>query len=830
MKIVYSWLKDFIDITASAREVADALTSAGIEVASVTEIAIPQGVKVARVTSSVPHPNADKLSLCQVDDGSGGEPLQIVCGAPNVTAGIIVALATVGTKLSEDFKIGKAKIRGVESFGMLCSEKELGLSDNHAGIMSLPEDYKIGAPISNYIPYDAVIEIEITPNRGDCLSVLGVAREVAARFNLPIKDITKRPQERGDDPVSSAISVDVETKERCPRYMGRLVRNVTIAPSPEWMQRRLSLAGLRPINNVVDITNYILIQYGQPMHAFDYNTIADKKIIVKTAQTIGVTQFTTLDGTERKLVGDDLLICDGKRAVALAGIMGGAGSEITETTKDVFLECAFFEQGGIRKTSKRLGLSTDSSYRFERGVDPAQGLADALDTAAELMRELAGGSVSAGVIDTHPNPFNDKVIAMRPSRASRILGVNFSADSIISSLNSLGIKCLRESDDLLKCTVPIFRHDITEEADLVEEVGRQYGYDNIPAAESADVKLVRQPSTAETNRNNARFALCYFGLNEIMTNSMVSESRQKLLTPESGGQDNNGITSLLEPVKILNPLNPEMAEMRTSMAVSLLDTVAYNLNRKNKNNRFFEIGKVFSPDEKTGLANERDILAIIIEGSCFPQSWGNQELPNDFFVLKGIVESFAAHCALGQTTFARLESGGALYGPERASVTIHGGIGIDAINKNKGINNAKNAIIGTIGRVSDKICKAFGIKSTVFYAELDLTEWLSTPKPLPKYAPLPKFPALERDFSFVMPETLSSAVVREEIVSISDLIKTVRPFDVYRGEKLGAGSKSVTFSVEFRSPEKTLTDEDVADACAKIISSMENKHNAVLRK
>jgi phenylalanyl-tRNA synthetase beta chain len=292
-----------------------------------------------------------------------------------------------------------------------------------------------------------------------------------------------------------------------------------------------------------------------------------------------------------------------------------------------------------------------------------------------------------------------------------------------------------------------------------------------------------------------------------MTNSMVSESRRKLLTPDT------------EPVKILNPLNPDMAEMRTSMALSLLDTVAYNLNHKNKNNRFFEIGKVFRPDAKTGLADERDILAIIIEGSCFPQSWGNQELPNDFFVLKGIVEAFAAHCALGQMTFGRLESGGPLYGPECASVAV--------TNKNV---NGKTAINGTMGRVSDKICKVFGIKSTAFYAELDLTEWLSAPKPLPKYAPLPKFPALERDFSFVMPETLSSATVKAEIESVSSLVKTVRPFDVYRGEKLGAGSKSVTFSVEFRTPEKTLTDEDVTDACAKIISVMEKKHGAALRK
>ncbi|MDR2578584.1 MAG: phenylalanine--tRNA ligase subunit beta [Chitinispirillales bacterium] len=803
MKILYSWLKDFIDINAPAAEVASALTSAGIEVASITEISIPDGVKVARVVSRDPHPGADKLSLCQVDDGSGGEPLQIVCGAPNVTAGMTVALAVVGTQIAPDFKIGKAKIRGVESFGMLCSEKELGLSDSHEGIMPLPHDYKIGTPLSEYMPYDAVIEIEITPNRGDCLSVLGVAREVSARFGLPLKDITKKPRENADDSVTSAISVDVENAGRCPRYMGRLVRGVTVGASPEWMQRRLKLAGLRPINNIVDITNYVLIQYGQPMHAFDYNAIEDRKIAIKTASSMGAGQFTTLDGVERKLAGDDLLICDGKRPVALAGVMGGAGSEITEATKDVFLECAFFEQGGVRKTSKRLALSTDSSYRFERGVDPAQGLENALETAAALLQELAGGSVAAGVIDTRPNPFADKVLALHPSRASRLLGLEFTADGIIPSLNSLGINTLRESDDVLRCTVPLFRHDITEEADLIEEVGRQYGYDNIPAADSARVELVRQPSTAEINRDMARHALCYFGLNEIITNSMVSEPRRKLVTPDA------------EPVKIMNPLNPDMAEMRTSMAVSLLETAAYNLNRKNRDNRLFEIGKVFRPDPKSELADERDILAVLIEGACFPQSWGNQELPNDFFVLKGILEAFAANCALGTPVFSRMESSVPLYGPECASITI---------------KNAQTDIRGTIGRVSDKICKAFGIKTAVYYAELDLTAWLSAPKPLPVYTPLPKFPALERDYCFVMPETLSSAAVTKEIESVSPLIAKVRPFDVYRGEKLEAGTKSVAFSVEFRSPDKTLSDEDVADACTKIIAAMEKEHGAVLRK
>ncbi|MDR0331312.1 MAG: phenylalanine--tRNA ligase subunit beta [Chitinispirillales bacterium] len=825
MKIVYSWLKDFVDISAPANQVADALASAGIEVASVTEISIPQGVKVARVVSRLPHPNADKLSLCKVDAGLG-EPLQVVCGAPNVAEGMTVALATVGTELSKDFKIGKAKIRGLESFGMLCSEKELGISDNHGGIMPLPSDYALGAPLSDYIPYDAVIEIEITPNRGDCLSVIGVAREVSSRFGVPLKNTAKRPPEQGGAAIAEAISVEVEDKSRCPRYMGRLVRNVTIGPSPEWMRRRLTLAGLRPINNVVDITNYILVQYGQPMHAFDYNTIEGKKIIVKTAAKMGIDCFATLDGAERKLAGDDLLICDGKRAVALAGVMGGAGSEIKDSTKDVFFECAFFEQGGVRKTSKRLGLSTDSSYRFERGVDPAQGLFDALDTAAELARELAGGSVVSGAIDTNPNPLPDKVITLRPSRAEKVLGLEFPAENIIFSLSSLGIKCSKQPAGLLSCTVPHFRHDISEEIDLIEEVGRQHGYDNIPAAESVGVRLVRQPPTAEKNRDMARRALCYFGLNEVMTNSMVSEARRKLLTPDA------------EPVKILNPLNPDMAEMRTSMAASLLDAVAYNLNRKNQNNRLFEIGKVFTPDNKTGLAKERDILAIIVEGGCFPKSWGNAGLPNDFFVLKGIIEAFAANCGLPAPIVERMETGagGPLYGAERARVTVKRG-GKDGgrdggRNQGGGGNDSVNAanIRGTMGRVSDQTCKAFGIKSTVFYAELELTEWLSAPKPLPVYSPLPKFPALERDFSFVMPETLSSADAKKEIESASPLIKSVRPFDVYRGEKLGAGTKSVTFSVEFRSPEKTLADEDVAEACGKIVSSMEKKHGATLRK
>ncbi len=798
MKIVYSWLKDFIDIDIPAQEVADALTSAGIEVATVTYFRIPKGVKVAKVLSVEKHPNADKLSLCQVDAGMG-ETLQIVCGAPNVTSGMSAALATEGTVFSKDFTIKKTKIRGVESRGMLCSEQELGMSNDHSGIISLPSHFKAGSDLSEYFPDDAVIEIEITPDRGDCLSVLGVAREVCARFGLPMKPVAKRPQESENLPIASAISVEVEAPDRNPRYMGRLVRGVTIAPSPEWMARRLTLAGLRPINNVVDVTNYILLQYGQPMHAFDYNSIEEHKIIVRTAGSQNTNSFSTLDNVERKLLPEDLLICDGKRPVALAGIMGGAGSEITENTKDVFLECAFFEQIGVRKTSKRLGLSTDSSYRFERGVDPAQGLEDALDTAAELIREIAGGTVYAGRIDIYPKPFSKKKIALRPSRCKRILGVEFSLDQITASLSSLGMDCKVLSDDEMECTVPLYRHDITEEIDLVEEVGRLYGYDNIPTAECAPVSLLKQPSVWEINRDNARFALAYFGFNEIVTNSMTSEAICSLLTPTASA------------VKLLNPLNPDMALLRTTLAGNLLQTVAYNLNRRNDNNRFFELGKVFEPDTKTGLAVERDILAVVIEGDYLKKAWNSTPLQSDFFVLKGVLEAFAAHCRLGQFNFSKLESPAPLYTFESASLS------------------GASQICGTIGRITDEVCKYFDIKSAVYYAEIDLTQWLKTPKPLPSYKSLPKFPALERDFSFVMPEELSSDTVKAEISSLSPLVQNVYPFDVFRGEKLGEGRKSVTFSVEFRSSEKTLSEKDVEEICSQIIATMEKKHQAVLR-
>ena len=529
MKFSFSWLKDFVDITVPAEDVAAVLTSVGIEVASLAKRHIPAGVKVAKVLSVDKHPNADKLHVCTVDAGESA-PLSIVCGAPNVAAGMLAPLATMGTKFENGPTITRAKLRGVESFGMLCSEKELGLSDDHSGLMALSGDMKVGAELSAYYPDDYIFEIELTPNRGDCLSILGVAREVAAKLGAPVKNTALSPVESPGPGVDEFMSVAIEAPAECPRYCGRLVKGVRIAPSPPWMAQRLSDAGVRPINNVVDITNYIMLHFGQPMHAFDYAAIAGHKIIVRKAGA--ATSFTTLDQAARSLSSSDLLICDGKRPVALAGTMGGAGSEISDSTTDVFLECAYFGPSGIRTTSKRLGLSTESSYRFERGVDPEHALVWAIDTAAEMLRLYAAGSVVPGRIDAYPAPVKRQTIRLRPSRVKLLLGVGIPKATIASTLSSLQFECGDVGEDALDCRAPAFRHDISVEADLIEEVGRFYGYDNIPSAESAAVSLASPPSTPETRLDAIRASLAYAGLSEIVTNSLMSEKKNHMVRPD----------------------------------------------------------------------------------------------------------------------------------------------------------------------------------------------------------------------------------------------------------------------------------------------------------
>jgi len=796
MKIPYSWLKELVDIDVAPDRLAADLASIGIEVASIAETKVPEGVIVAKILGIGKHPNADRLSICEVDAG-GLQPEKIVCGAPNVRPGMLAPLATVGSRLGPDMVVEKAKIRGVDSAGMLCSERELSISDNHSGIMELPADYTPGTALKKYFPDDAVLEIEITPNRGDCLSMLGVARECAAKYGRTVKSCGRTPLESCGS-INDYISVEIVNSGACPRYLGRLVRGVTIADSPEWLKRRIRACGLRPINNIVDITNYILLLFGQPMHAFDYSRIAGRSIIVKNAADGQL--FITLDGMERNLCRDDLLICDAEKAVAIAGVMGGANSHISATTRDVFLECAYFEPAAIRRTSKRLDLSTDASYRFERGVDPADGLIAAIDTAAELIRRLAGGEIIGGRIDAYPKPLTPRRIILRPSQVQRLLGVDISRDRIVSLLGALGIRLIGGQGGAMEFEAPLYRHDLVIEADLIEEVGRLYGYDNIPPSVTAPVTMTRTIGTSSATADTIRKVCAFQGLHETVTGSMTSEKRRALLTPD------------IKPVVLLNPLSPDMAQMRTTLAGSLLEVVAYNLNRKNTNNRFFEIGKTFASRGLQELPDERDVVAIIIEGFFEAPSWQHPGKPVDFYILKSLINSLARHCGAGPVRYGDCGSAAAFFGQESATVACG------------------TTITGECGKMREDICAAFDIATPVYYAQLDITALVAAPPSQPVYSPLPRYPAVERDFCFVVPEQMRSAVICDEIAAVSDLVEWVEPFDVYRGEKLGPGLKSIACALRLRAPDRTLTDTEADEICGRIIETMRRKHGATLRR
>ncbi|MBN2036852.1 MAG: phenylalanine--tRNA ligase subunit beta [Chitinispirillaceae bacterium] len=796
MNILYSWLKDIVGCDVPADELAASLTAAGLEVSSVTRFSVPDNIRVARILAVNRHPQADRLTVCAVDTGASS-PRTIVCGALNTRAGMLAPLAMEGALLGSGCTVKKMKIRGVESSGMLCSERELGLSDDHSGIMSLPDEYTVGEELKVYYPDDTCFSIDIVPSRGDCLSMTGVAREVAARYRLPIKDTSRRPLETPHDRVHDAITVTIDDADACPRYTGRLVRNVTVRPSPLWMQQRLSRAGLRPINNIVDVTNYLLLHFGQPMHAFDFDRIAGRAITVRKACC--ELAFKTLDKIERRLVADDLLICDANGPVALAGVMGGAGSEIADTTKNVFIECAYFNPVAIRKTSRRLGLSTDSSYRFERGVDPEQGLLDALDTAAALMQELGGGSVAAGRIDAYPQPLSPKRVAIRASRTSRVLGHPIAADRIRDLLTSIGLACRNKDQDTIECTAPLYRHDLGIEEDLIEEVGRLHGYDTIPASISAKVPLVAMAHTTEQVNDLIRQTCAHLGFNEIVTNSLVSEKKRALLTPE------------LTPVVLRNPLSPDMAQLRTTLAASMLEVLAYNRNRDSSNNKFFEIGKTFSKDA-SGDVNEADVLGMLVDGDWTEVSWNSPPLPTtDYYLVKGVLEKVA-------------------YSLGRLELSISPASRIPPLFDDDTVSFRMGPLVtGMAGKIPVPVLGSFGIEGTVYFVECDMTSFLRSPLPAVQCTPLPRFPALKRDFCFVMPETTLAGTISDCIRGISPLVEAVRPFDIFRGKNLGEGLKSITYAVSLRSEEKTLADKDVEELCAHIISTVEKTFNVQLR-
>ncbi len=779
MKTSCAWLKQYIDYDWSPEDLADTLTMAGLEVEDIQTIGdLPDSVVVAKILSCEKHPNADKLSVCSVDDGSGS-PLQVVCGAPNCEAGLKAVLARVGTTIGE-FTIKKAKLRGVESMGMLCAEDELGLSDDHDGIMVLPDDAPIGTPLRDYYGTDTVVEWEITPNRPDWLSHIGIAREIGALNGEQLKMPDASLSENSED-VNDYFTVEVADPDLCPRYTARYIRNVTIAPSPKWMQDRLRGMGLRPINNVVDITNFVLYECGQPLHAFDADKLKQSKIIVRRAGD--GEKMTTLDDIEHELKPWNLLIADAEDGVALAGVMGGATSEISDETTNVLLESAQFYPPNIRRTAKDIGISTDSSYRFERGVDFNM-LEFASARAAKLICELASGELVKGMIDVKAGPYVAPEIKCRYARVNLVIGTEIAADVVKRLLAGLGLEVVCEDDESCTVAIPPHRLDLEREADLIEEIARLHGYDKIPARVPGG--QVGGPLSRDDyyGEEDLRDLLLGLGIDECVHVATISEAEATKGTGYAAD----------ELVKISNPLGQEFAIMRPAIFASILAAVGRNIALGNHDLAIFEIGRAFSA--KKDEPQERLECCIAVTGRKNPERFSS-ELDDlyDFYDLRGVVEEWFAAAGLPcpeieQGTHPAMAKGAC------AQVKLNGNV------------------VGVLGKVDASLLKDMRIRNDLYVANICMDPMLALLGTVPRYQPLSQFPSTARDVAFVASESLEHQQVLDTVAACNvDIVENVHLFDIFRDEgAIGKDKKSMAYSLTFRSPKRTLKDNEVNEA------------------
>jgi phenylalanyl-tRNA synthetase beta chain len=792
MKVTYNWLKEFVDFDLAPEELSALLTMLGLEVEALEYIGAGlDDVIVALVEEKAQHPNADKLSLCRVNNGR--EIISVVCGAQNFKSGDKVALAQVGSTLPGDFKIKKSKIRGEESCGMLCSEKELGLADESAGIMVLPSDLPLGIPLFAALGLkDVVFEIGLTPNRADCLSVIGIAREIAAKLGRKVRYAHHEITETGAA-IDSIASVEIIDPDLCPRYSARFISGCTIAPSPQWLVSRLKALGQRSINNVVDITNYVLMEYGHPLHAFDFRHVNGGKIIVRRAAADET--FTTLDGQERPLTANDLTIRDAGRAVALAGIMGGENSEIAPDSTDILLESAYFNPSAIRLTSKRLGLHTESSHRFERGAD-IQIVTTALDRAASLIAELAGGDIARGVIDEFPQPQPEKIVPVRVARVNAILGLNLDEATITRIFSNLEFEVASKAAGILEVAVPSFRVDIEREIDLIEEVARLHGFENIPLTMPvAQVFSDRVPRYQSLERA-VKSHLSGAGFNEIINFSFSSH--------QDIGKLNLTATDMrCSAVALLNPLVDEHAVMRTTLLPGMLQTVARNFSMRNLNLRLFEMRRVYWAKAEHELPDEPLHVAGIMTGLRTGEAWNQAKDAVDFYDLKGEVESLLTLFKLTDVTFVDscIEP---FYHPGKAAAIISAG-----------------QRLGTLGEIHPDVQEEFALDRPVYYFELDFATLVAISREIrPLIAPS-RFPDTYRDIAMLMDAETPSAQIVDFIRAYkSDKTRSVEIFDLYTGDKIPAGQKSIAVRVRYGSFEKTLTDEEVNKVHQKIVNSL----------
>ncbi len=812
MKFTIDWLKEYVDTGDLSPEVlAEHLTMLGLEVDGVTPL-FPelQPLKTAKIVSVTQHPDADKLQLCEVSVGE--ETLSIVCGAPNARKDLVTAIALVGTVMPDGTKMKASKVRGVKSYGMLCSEKELGLSDSHAGIMELPEDTEIGIPLLEALGLDdLLVEVDLTPNRPDCASVIGVAREVAGVTRTPLK----LPVESATLQHSSQdFSVDIESSDYTPRYAARLIRNVTIGPSPWWLRKRLLSIGMRPINNVVDITNFVMMEYGQPLHAFDYDKISGKQIIVRHPKN-QEKKFTTLDGEERNLEPDTLMICDAKGPIAIAGVMGGMNSEVDESTTSILLESACFNAISVRRTARTLKLATEASYRFERGVDPG-GCVTAMERAASLLSEIAGGEAAESGVDYYGGvrPLNS--LKLRIGRTANLLGIKLDYDAIADVLTSIGIRCKPKDDNTLWVNPPTFRIDIQREADLVEEVARLVGYNNIPTSLPTVSLSYPEQDSKRVLRAQIADLLVDVGYFEAINYSFVTEKHLTMMhLAETDPRRSQ--------VELLNPLSEEQSVMRTMLLPGLLENLKRNINFQNNSVRLFEIGKVFTPQGENEQPIEKERLTAILSGkrAGTASSLYVNEDKVDIFDAKGaaelILEKLRLYgCGTDQITFRTPEENEAEPFADSSQCLIL---------------DSTEGVVGQIAPCSPEVAKQFGIKQDVFFIDFDLELLASLTAAAKKFSSLPVFPAVKRDIALLVPVSVKAGELLDTIKKSKEkFIEHCEIFDVYQGEPLDDGMKSVAVSVTYRSPTKTLTEKNVNKSHIKIINTLTSKFNGSLRE
>jgi phenylalanyl-tRNA synthetase beta chain len=803
MKVSLNWLKDYVEIRLELKDLINLLTMAGLEVEEATSVGEGfEGVVVAEINAIRKHPNADRLTLVEVKTHQA--TYAVVCGATNIKEGQKVPLALVGARLPNGIEIKRSKIRGVSSEGMLCSAIELGLGQDASGIMILPDHVPLGVDPGEALGLkDTILGISITPNRPDCLYAIGIAREIAALTRQKMKYPLSSLPNRGEE-IHQKTSVTVLDQDLCPRYVARLIEGVKIGPSPYWMRNRLEKVGIRSINNVVDVTNYIMMEYGQPLHAFDFEMLEEGRIVVRRAKE--GEKFVTLDGVERTLDGEMLMICDGRKPVAIAGVMGGLNSEIREDTQRVFLESAYFSPEGNRKTSKKLGLETEAAYRFGRGIDYG-GCLSAANRATQLIQELAGGRVAEGVVDVYPAPIQSKPIRLRIKKIHQILGTEVSCNQARDYLNLLELEVQEEKEDILIVTPPSFRGDLEREIDLIEEVARLNGYDRIPMTIPTGPPSSEKRSKEFLMERKVIDTLIVHGYHEVINYSFTSPAFGDMIGFPPGD-------SRRQFLRIVNPLAEDSSVMRTTLIPGLMETLRYNLSRKNSNLKLFELKRVFLPQGGEKLPKEIKFLAGLAMGFDRDSHWAiSPPRSVDFYDVKGCVEDLLEVLQIKGINFFRAEDIPYLH-PGKASKVV-----------------LDQEVLGVLGEIHPHVLSHYDVQGKVYLFELDFNKIVKWAREERRFQSLPKFPAVYRDLSIVVDKTLEAERVVEAIRTLQQpFIEEVMLFDIYQGSPIPEGKKGISFRIRYQAKDRTFTDEEVNQYHEMVFSRLKEVFQIELRQ